>query len=70
MSRPPLALQMAAILALAAVDLPEETDRPRSRPNRDEPEPRRVLPEDPEVAQVVRDLKERRRQNFLKQRKS
>lgn len=64
-------LQMAAVLALAASNLPDEDEVPRRKPSTATgDEPRRVLPEDPQVAKVVRDLKERRRQNFLKQRKS
>ncbi len=63
-------LQMAAVLALAAANLPtrdEERHKPSTAAG---DEPRRVLPEDPEVARVVRELRERRKQNFLKQRKS
>jgi hypothetical protein len=63
-------LQLAAVLALAAAHLPtKEEERPRRKVITESEGPPR-FPPDPEVARVVSELRERRRQNFLKQKKS
>jgi hypothetical protein len=63
------ALLTAAVLALAAANLPEDRDEgPRRRPSTAAGgEPRHVP--DPEGERIKAELREKRRQNFLKQKK-
>jgi hypothetical protein len=64
------ALLTAAVLALAAANLPEDRDEPPRRTIITESEgPPRFQP-DPEGERIKAELRERRRQNFLKQKKS
>lgn len=61
---------MAAVLALAAANLPEDRDEPPRRKIITEADgPPRFQP-DPEGERIKAELRERRRQNFLKQKKS
>ncbi len=66
------ALQMAAILALAAANLPAEEERPRRglEPVTDPILPQHGPDPDPEGERIKAELRERRRQNFLRQKKS
>jgi hypothetical protein len=63
-------LQMAAILALAAANLPDDHDeKPRRKVITESEGPPR-FPPDPEGERIKAELRERRRQNFLRQKKS
>ena len=63
------ALLTAAVLALAAANLPEDRDEGPRRKIITESEGPPRIPDDPDAARVVRELRERRWQNFLKQKK-
>jgi hypothetical protein len=63
-------LQLAAVLALAAAHLPtKEEERPRRTIITEADGPPR-FPPDPEGDRIKAELREKRRQNFLKQKKS
>jgi hypothetical protein len=66
-------LQMAAVLALAAANLPDDHDeKPRRglKPIQDPILPQHGPDPDPEGERIKAELRERRRQNFLRQKKS